>query len=565
MNILIGNAWPYANGSLHIGHIAALLPGDILARYFRATGATVFFVSGSDCHGTPVTIRARQESKTPQEISGYYHDEFAECFDRLGFSYDLYSKTSSEDHKNFVYDFHKKLYTGGYVYEKTTQQAFCCKCQQFLPDRFVQGKCPDCGEKARGDQCDACGNVLEPENLLQPTCSICGEAPELRTANHLFLALTRLKDELDHYVESHSGWRKNAIELSRRYIREGLRDRGLTRDLDWGIDVPKEGFANKKIYIWAENILGYVSDCEVLCRQKGFDFLEFWNNSRQYYVHGKDNIPFHTIILPALLLGRTDIKLKLPDEIISSEYLTLEGKKISTSGNWAIWVKDILDRYNPDSFRYFMIGNGPELRDTDFTWTEFINSHNGELLGAYGNLVNRSLVFIQKFFDGKVPEATESVVCQKTTENPDQAPEPTASQAILTSLDELFPVAGSLIEQGSFKAALETIFAFIRRSNKYFDEEQPWITVKNEVARCKTTLNTCVQIIANLSVLLDPFLPFSSEKIRKILALEDAKWQPVRLSARLELGPVEILFERIDKKVIQEEVLRLRENCGREN
>ncbi len=603
MNVIIGNAWPYANGSLHIGHIAALLPGDILARYFRAKGDTVFFVSGSDCHGTPVTIRARQENSTPQEISDRYHKEFTECFQSLGFSYDLYSKTSSEEHKSFVRDFHKKLYEGGYVYEKTIQQSYCVHCGQFLPDRFVRGVCPNCGSAARGDQCEACGNVLEPENLINPVCSICGETPELRPSSHLFLAVTKLKEALDNYVEAHQGWRKNAYEMSKRYIREGLRDRALTRDLDWGIDAPKEGYENKKIYIWAENVLGYVSDCYRLCRDKGLDFTDLWNNSRQYYVHGKDNIPFHTIILPSLLLGRTDVKLRLPDEIISSEYLTLEGRKISTSGNWAIWAKDLLERYDPDSIRYFLTANGPEQRDTDFTWNEFINSHNGELLGAYGNLVNRSLVFIQKFFGSRVPgiaqyhtgvtwhlddvgfeaagpanntkaekksvETEAETAISETTgfagvvsaETANNATPDSTGSSMLTVLDSLYPTVGGLIEQGSFRAALDTVFAFVRKANKYFDEEQPWITVKNEPEKCGTTLNICVQIIANLSVLLDPFLPFSSAKIRRILGLENPGWSPVRIPDGLQLGPVGILFERIDKKVVQEEQQRLKESC----
>jgi len=539
MNIIIGNAWPYANGSLHIGHIAALLPGDVLARYFRAKGDTVFLVSGSDCHGTPVAIRAKQENKTPEEISDYYHNEFVCCFNRLGFSYDLYGKTSSSEHKNFVKDFHKKLYDGGYVYEKSTLQAYCNQCGQFLPDRFVKGLCPHCGEFARGDQCEACGSVLEPENLLQAKCSICGKLPEFRPTNHLYLAVTRMKEQLEIYIESHSGWRKNAYEMSKRYINEGLRDRSLTRDLDWGIDVPKEGFEDKKIYIWAENVLGYLSCCFTLCRQKGIDFCEFWNSSRQYYVHGKDNIPFHTIILPSLLLGRTDVRLKLPDDIISSEYLTLEGRKISTSGNWAIWAKDIIERYNPDSIRYFLISNGPEKRDTDFTWREFINSHNGELLGAYGNFVNRSLVFIQKYFENKVPEAQYN-------------------QNITQSLAKLYPCAGGLIEQGSFKEALDTIFALVRSANKYFDEEQPWITIRSDVEKCRETLNTCVQIIANLSNLLEPFLPFSSAKIRNWLGIDKATWQFTEIPSGLELGKVEILFDRIDKKVIRKEEARLK-------
>jgi methionyl-tRNA synthetase len=545
VNILIGNAWPYANGSLHIGHVAALLPGDVLARYHRSKGDTVFFVSGSDCHGTPVTIRARQENRAPGEISDQYHNEFLECFDCLGFSYDLYSKTSSKDHMDFVKQYHQKLYSGGYVYEKASQQVYCGTCRQFLPDRFVRGICPNCSENARGDQCEACGSVLEPENLLEARCTVCNSPPELKASNHLYLAVTKMRNELESYLESHKNWRKNAREMSKRYINEGLRDRSLTRDLDWGIDVPKDGFESKKIYIWAENVLGYVSDCFVLCHQRGLNFYDFWNNSRQYYVHGKDNIPFHTIILPSLLLGRTDINLKLPDDIISSEYLTLEGRKISTSGNWAIWAKDLLSRYNPDSIRYFLISNGPEQRDTDFTWTEFVNSHNGELLGAYGNLVNRSLVFIQKFLSGKVPGAA---ICDEGSAQ---------SEELLQSVHALYQSVGALIEQGCFKAGLESIFACIRRTNKYFDEQQPWITVKNDLRKCKITLSTCVDVIANLSILLEPFLPFSSKKLRTTLSLDEPAWKPVSIPAGTELGNVEILFERLDKKVISEERTQL--------
>ena len=272
MNVIIGNAWPYANGSLHIGHIAAFLPGDVLARYFRAKGGKVFFVSGSDCHGTPVSIRTRQENKTPEEISDFYHNEFTECFKRLGFSYDLYGKTSSAEHKEFVMEFHKILYDGGYVYEKITPEVYCANCEQFLPDRFVKGLCPNCGKPARGDQCEACGIVLEPENLIHAECSICGKPPEFKPTNHLYLAVTHMKEELLKYVESHSYWRKNAYEMSKRYIYKGLRDRSLTRDLDWGIDVPKEGFDGKKIYIWAENVLGYLSCCYTLCRVCKKDF-----------------------------------------------------------------------------------------------------------------------------------------------------------------------------------------------------------------------------------------------------------------------------------------------------
>lgn len=291
--ILIGNAWVYANGSLHIGHVAGLLPGDVLARYHRATGDQVCFVSGSDCHGTPVAIRAKKEHKTPQEISDFYHEEFKECFQRLGFSYDIYTKTSSQEHKDFVADFHKKLYKSPYVYEKEVPQAFCEQCGTFLADRFVIGECPKCGEEAHGDQCDICGVVLEPENLQNPLCAICGRPISFRPSRHLYIAISALERQLKELVDTHPTWRKNAITFTNKYISEGLRDRALTRDLDWGIPVPKESYENKTIYIWAENVLGYLSASLLAVNNNLDDFAKLWgSNSRHYYVHGKDNIPF---------------------------------------------------------------------------------------------------------------------------------------------------------------------------------------------------------------------------------------------------------------------------------
>lgn len=541
-NILIGGAWPYANGSLHIGHIAALLPGDVLARYHRAVGDQVYFVSGSDCHGTPVAIRAKQEKQTPQEISDFYHEEFVQCFKRLGFSYDVYTKTSSDEHKNFVQEFHKKLYESEYVYEKETPQAYCENCNSFLADRFVLGKCPKCGKEARGDQCDFCGAVLEADNLTEPVCAVCKKPIAFRNSRHLYLSLTKLKGELKNLADSHPKWRKNAIAFTNRYIEEGLRDRTLTRDLEWGIKVPKASYENKTIYIWAENVLGYLSASKIAVKERAADFEALWGEgSRHYYVHGKDNIPFHTIILPALLLAN-DKKWHLPDQIISSEYLTLEGRKISTSQNYAIWVKDLLDNYEADSVRYFFLANGPEKKDADFSWREFINSHNGELLGAYGNFVNRSLAFIHKYYGGVVPDGSCNFVVDR-------------------QIGELFATVGRLIEQGSFKEAIESIFDFIRWSNKFFDAEQPWITRTAEPVSCKNTLFQCVQIVANLAVLLDPFLPFSSEKICKWLGI-DHRWKKQTVSAGYMLPEIEILFQRIDKKAIEAETEKLKQSIG---
>lgn len=544
-NILIGGAWPYANGSLHIGHIAGLLPGDVLARYHRAVGDNVYFVSGSDCHGTPVAIRAKKECKTPQEISDLYHQEFTECFEKLGFSYDVYTKTSSDEHKNFVKEFHKKLYESKYVYEKESPQAYCEECACFLADRFVVGKCPQCGEDTRGDQCDACGAVLEPENLISPKCAVCGKLIGFRDSKHLYITVSKMEDKLRQLTDTHPEWRKNAIAFTNRYIDEGLKDRALTRDLDWGISVPREGYENKTIYIWAENVLGYLSASQIAASTKdrmhenrtatdsSTSFQTLWGeDATHYYVHGKDNIPFHTIILPALLIAHGG-GWHLPDRIISSEYLTLEGQKISTSKNYAIWVKDLLTRYEPDSIRYFFLAKGPEKKDADFSWREFIYSHNGELLGGYGNFVNRSLTFIWKYWDGIIPTGSTDPQTDK-------------------KIDALFVTVGALIEKGRFKDSLNEIFEFVRESNKFFDTQQPWITRTANESFCKNTLYQCVQIIANLAVLLYPFLPFSSGKVCSWLNI-DYSWEKKSVPVGYQLPKIEVLFRRIDKSVIEEE------------
>lgn len=541
-DILIGGAWVYANGSLHIGHIAGLLPGDVLARYHRAIGDNVYFVSGSDCHGTPVAIRAKQENKTPKEISDFYHEEFAECFKKLGFSYDVYTKTSSEEHKDFAREFHKKLYESEYVYEKEVPQAYCETCHTFLADRFVIGQCPKCGGNTRGDQCDDCGTMLEPENLLEPVCAICGKRINFRTSKHLYIAISKLENQLKGLVEEKTGWRKNAISFTNRYIEEGLRDRALTRDLDWGISVPKEDYEKKTIYIWAENVLGYLSASKIATELRKSSFSELWGkNAKHYYVHGKDNIPFHTIILPALLIANGE-GWHLPDNIVSSEYLTLEGRKISTSQNYAIWVKDLLEQYAPDSIRYYFLANGPEKKDADFSWREYVYTHNGELLGAYGNFINRSLAFINKYWDGIVPEGIENESINKRIEN-------------------LYETTAKKIEGGAFKDALGEIFDFVRESNKFFDTEQPWITRDTDLNACKNTLYQCVQIIANLAILLHPFLPFSSEKVFTWLNIRD-KWEKQSVPAGYHLPKIEILFQRIDKKVIETESEKLKEICS---
>lgn len=525
-NIVIGGAWPYANGSLHIGHIASLLPGDVLARYFRAKGNRVFYVSGSDCHGTPITIRAKQENSTPEAISEYYHREFSDVFNKLGFSYDFYTKTSDPKHKEFVTQFHRKLYASDYVEERTVKQAFCPACQKILTDRMIVGICPVCGSAARGDQCDICGEVLDADTIIDAKCADCGTLLSYKETTQLFLQISKLRNEISEFLNAHPYWRKNAIAFTKRYIDEGLRDRAITRDLNWGIDVPRKGYEDKKIYIWAENVLGYLSATFVLCKERGISFKEVYGNeSYHYYVHGKDNIPFHTIILPSLLLAHGE-GLHLPDEIISSEYMTLEGRKISTSQNWAVWAKDLVEKYSPDSIRYFFIANGPEKRDTDFSWKEFKKKNNSELVGAWGNLVNRTLAFAVKFLDGQV-------ACSMVDAD------------IKEHVQPLYKSVGSKIERGAFREALEEIFEAIRFGNIYYDAKQPWKTRINALEDCKYAIGNCTYLIANIAVLLYPFLPFSSSKVLKWLGVE-MEWTEHNIGVKAIPKNISILFSKID-------------------
>lgn len=524
--ILIGGAWPYANGSLHIGHIAALLPGDVLARYWRMKGADVYYVSGSDCHGTPITVRAQQEGKSPQEISRHYHSEFTEVFSRLGFSYDLYTCTSAEHHKAFVSAFHKALYQSGFVEEREVRQAWCPTCAKAVTDRLISGFCPQCGEPTRGDQCDACGEVLEAESVVDARCAQCHTALTFRQTKQLYLLISKLENELSAFLIAHPNWRKNAVAFTRRYLDEGLRDRAITRDLDWGIEVPREGYDSKRIYIWAENVLGYLSACAEVCRERGTSLETVHaSDAVHYYVHGKDNIPFHTIILPALLLAHGG-GWRLPDEIISSEYMTLEGGKISTSRQHAVWALELLNRFEPDPIRYFFLINGPEKRDTDFSWREFAERNNAELVGIWGNFVNRTLAFIVKHLDSRIPDG-----------------KPEAELTALT--EEVFRTAGSAIETGRFKDALHAIFDLIRHGNRLYDARQPWKTRTADPADCAQTLYACTWLIGNLAKLLMPFLPFSSRKVLAWLSLP-AEWGVHAPKPGMKLETPSLLFSRME-------------------
>ncbi|WP_442602353.1 methionine--tRNA ligase [Paenibacillus sp. KN14-4R] len=544
-NIFIGGAWPYANGPLHLGRLVSLLPGDVIARYFRAKGEHVLYVSGSDCYGTPIAVQASQQGVSPSEIADRFHQEFIDCFQKLGFTYDLYTRTDQPFHQTVVQDVFRQLLEKGYLYPKTILQTYCETDQLFLPDRYVEGTCPVCGKRARGDQCEYCSTLLDPAELTDKWCKICGNVPVERPTAHYYLALSKFQAELEKYAGQAQGWKDNAVQLTRRYLSEGLQDRAATRDLTWGVDVPVAGFEGKKIYVWIEAVSGYLSASKEWAARTGGSWESFWKEGvkpiTSYYVHGKDNIPFHTLIWPALLEGIGG--LHLPDRIISCEYLTLEGEKFSTSRNWAVWVPDLLSRYDPDSIRYFLIANGPEKRDADFSWREFIYSHNGELLGAFGNFVNRTLTFINKSFDGRVPDGL-------------------FEEEWAGDLEQLYVNAGALIEGGHLKAALELIFTTVRKANKYIDEQKPWAQLKESRKASEYTLHTCVQIIANLANLLQPFIPFSCDKIRGFLSLDQPSWQLISVAANKEIANLQLLFERIDVKRIEEETEELKKKSG---
>lgn len=543
-NILICSAWPYANGSLHLGHIAGLLSADILARYFRLRGENVLFVSGSDCHGTPIAVRAGQEGRSPGEVAGRYHEEFLDNFTRLGFSYDRYAATMDPEHQEQVQEIILRLYQDGWLYTSTQEQTWCNNCQKFLPDRYVEGTCPRCGAlDARGDQCDACGSLLDPEDLTDRRCKLCGQPPGARETQHLFFKLSELQGKIQElFDENGPFWRVNAKEMTRRYLREGLLDRAISRDIDWGIPIPVPGFDGKRVYVWFEAVLGYLTTSRRWAAETGRPeaWKGFWSkDATSYYIHGKDNIPFHTVIFPGLLLAMGG-DYNLPNRVISSEYLTIEGKKLSTSKNWAIWLPDYLENHPADVLRYFLTVNGPESRDADFSWREFVERNNGELAGAWGNLVNRTVSFVERYFEGRAPGGT----------NPE-------GRQLLEDIKSLFAAAGETIAEGRFKEALKMVFEQVRACNKYFDTQAPWQTIKTDRAACAAAIAVCLEAIANLAVLTAPFLPFSAEKIFRAFGLGEPKWEPQKVTEGASLEKPGILFPNIDKEVIDKELAKL--------
>ncbi|MDY7019354.1 MAG: methionine--tRNA ligase [Chloroflexota bacterium] len=547
--IFIGVAWPYANGSLHLGHIAgAYLPADIFARYHRLKGNEVLMVSGSDQHGAPITIRAEQESKSPQEIADKYHRQFMDCWQKLGISFDLFTTTSTTNHTEVTHDLFLTLLQKGYIYRDKMLQAYCPECRRFLPDRYLEGICPYCGfTQARGDQCDVCGRPLNPSELKDLHCYLCATVPRFETSEHFFLRLSAFQDELRLWVKEQSHWRNNVLGTTWKHLNEGLKDRAITRDLDWGVTVPQPDFERKRIYVWFEAVIGYLSASKEWAKLQGDEsaWQPFWQGeSKSFYFVGKDNIFFHTIIWPAMLMGCSG--LNLPYDVPANEFLTIEGQKISTSRNWAVWLPDYLERYDPDPLRYVLAANMPETGDSDFSWREFLRRNNNELLANYGNLAHRVLTFAHRNFDGAVP-------------SPGELDE--ESQKLIHKAEVALGAVDGMIYRCSFKEAMREAMSLAQECNRYLDEQAPWKKIKQEPEVSAKSIYTVLTVLSALKTILYPFLPFSSEKLHSFLgfdgSIKEVGWKFQSPVPGQKLGEVQPLFVKLDESIVAEEDSRL--------
>ena len=552
--ILVTAALPYANGPLHIGHLAgAYIPADVYVRYQRLKGTDVLFICGSDEHGVPITIRADREKVTPREIVDRYHAMMKKSFQRIGVGFDNYSRTSLPLHHKISQDFFLNLYRKGHIHEQSVHQYYCATCGRFLPDRYIEGECPHCHQQgARGDQCEQCGRWLEPEQLIEPKCKVCGSAPVLRATKHWYFALSKFQKRLEEWQASRSDWKSNVREFCSGWFQEGLADRPITRDIDWGIPVPLPEAQGKVLYVWFDAPIGYISSSVEWAQIQGQPerWRDYWLDPKTKLVHfiGKDNIVFHAIVWPATLMAHGDYIL--PAQIPANEFLNIEGEKLSTSRNWAVWVDEYLDVFPPDPLRYYLEANAPENKDADFAWKDFQARNNNELADVLGNFVNRSLSFVEKHFDAKVPPAGSLSG---------------ADRAVLAGIGEAADRIGAALEEFQVRRAVAELMDLARLGNKYFNDAAPWTSLKNDRARCATALNTAIQLQAALAVLMDPFLPFSAEKLWRMLnapgSHQGHRWSGVpelRLPDGHPLGKREILFEKIEDAVITAQIDKLR-------
>ena len=544
---LVTSALPYANGPVHIGHLAGVyIPSDIYTRYLRLRGEDVISVCGSDEHGVPITIKARQEGVSPQDIVDKYHGIIKESFRRLGMSFDIYSRTTSPTHHKTASDFFRKLYDDGKFIEQTSQQYYDEEAGQFLADRYIVGTCPHCqNERAYGDQCEKCGSTLNATDLIGPKSAITGSTPVLRETKHWFLPLDRYEEFLRKWIlDGHKEWKSNVYGQCKSWLDLGLQPRAVSRDLDWGIPVPVEGADGKVLYVWFDAPIGYISATKELTP----DWEKYWKDEDTKMVHfiGKDNIVFHCIVFPSML--RAHGGYILPENVPANEFLNLEGDKISTSRNWAVWLHEYLEEFpgKEDVLRYVLCANAPETKDNDFTWKDFQARNNTELVAVLGNFVNRALVLTQKYYGGAVPPAGELTAYDRETvaEIP----------VIKKSLEEN-------IENYRFREALKDAMNLARLGNKYLADSEPWKLVKTDPERVKTILNVALQITANIAVAIEPFMPFTAEKVLKLLQIGKPGWDELGSTALLEAGHVigtpELLFEKIEDSVVEAQLEKL--------
>ena len=543
---LVTTALPYANGPVHIGHLAGVyVPADIYVRYLRKKGEDVAFIGGSDEHGVPITIKAQKEGVTPQDIVDRYHKIIKDSFEELGISFDIYSRTSSKTHHELSSAFFKKLYDEGKFIEKTSMQFYDEKAGQFLADRYIVGKCPHCGnERAYGDQCEACGTSLNATDLIDPVSAITGNKPELKETKHWYLPLDQYEGWLKEWIlEEHKEWKPNVYGQCKSWLDNGLQPRAVTRDLDWGVPVPIEGAEGKVLYVWFDAPIGYISATKDLTPE----WEKYWKDPETRMIHfiGKDNIVFHCIIFPAML--KAEGSCILPDNVPANEFLNLEGDKISTSRNWAVWLHEYLVEFpgKQDVLRYVLTANAPETKDNDFTWKDFQTRNNSELVAIYGNFINRTLVLTQKYFDNRVPERGELTDYDKE---------------VLAEIPQIVERVEKSLETFHFRDALKEAMNLARLGNKYLADTEPWKVIKTDEERVKTILNICLQISANLSTLMEPFMPFSSQKLREFMNIDVIDWDKMGdgvIPAGHELGEAGLLFEKIEDATIQAQIDKL--------
>ena len=551
--VLVTSALPYANGPLHIGHLAgAYVPADIYVRYLRLKGKDVMFIGGSDEHGVPITIRAKKEGVTPKDVIDRFHYQMKDTFKGMGISYDIYGRTSSETHEKLASDFFRKLYDNGKFIQKTSEQYYDPEAKMFLADRYITGECPHChNEKAYGDQCEKCGTSLSPTDLINPVSTVSGSKPIMKETTHWYLPLEQYQEWLEKWIlEGHKEWRPNVYGQCKSWLDMGLQPRAVSRDLDWGIPVPVEGAEGKVLYVWFDAPIGYISNTKEFCDQhpERGSWETWWKDEDTRLIHfiGKDNIVFHCIVFPSML--KAEGSYILPDNVPSNEFLNLEDDKISTSRNWAVWVHEYLEDFpgKADVMRYVLTANAPETKDNNFTWKDFQARNNNELVAIYGNFVNRALVLTQKYFDGVVPACGQLTDYDRDT---------------LKEFADVKQSLENLLENFKFREAQKEAMNLARIGNKYLADTEPWKLAKTDMARVETILNIALQLVANLAIAFEPFLPFSSEKLRQMIDVEGAQWDRLGaidlLPAGHKLGKPELLFEKIEDDAIEAQIQKL--------